>query len=164
MQDWIQVEQHVWHYWKLTRCPRLERRLSITVVLSTGNLVDKDVAEDASLVVVLVVAVLMVMGLAAAAAAMHLVVDNLGSSSLGLVARRLGNSLDTLDTLVATLDTLVATLMATLVADHLGNSLDMVEVVPEGVALEEDALQLDRSSATGAARQVISLPIVEKLW
>ena len=125
-------------------------------------------AEDASLVVVLVVAVLMVMGqLAAAVAAMHLVVDNLGSSSLGLVARRLGNlgnSLDTLDTLVATLDTLVATLMATLVADHLGNSLDMVEVVPEGVALEEDALQLDRSSATGAARQVISLPIVEKQW
>ena len=75
-------------------------------------------AEDTSLVVV-VVAVMMVM-----VAATHLVVHNLGSSSsLDLVASRLGNSLGILDSLVATLIAVMVVAVAVhILVDNLGSS------------------------------------------
>ena len=123
------------------------------LVVATSNLVVvKTMAEDASLVVVVAVAVM--------AAALG---DNLDScSNMVMVATRLGNSLDNLDTLVATL-------MVTLVEKHLGSSLGMEEVVvvpPGGVALllGGAALRQDRSSASDVGRQAISLPIVRRQW
>ena len=139
--------------------------LSTTMVPSTSNLVVKDVAEvvAASLVMVLVVAVMV----EHQAVAVHLVVDNLGSSLDTLDI--LGNSLDLVAILVArrlgnSLDTLVAVLVVT--SSHLDRGLDTLVIVevPGGVALEEVALPLDKSSATGVARQATSLPIVRRLW
>ena len=132
----------------LIRCPRLVEHLSTTMVPSTSNLVVKDVAEDvslaASLAMVVVVAVLVVRQ----AVAVHLVVDIL--ARLVDTHLHLGNSLDLVDShldLGSSLDTLV-----------------VVVVVPGGVALEEVAPPLDRSSASGVARQATSLPIARKLW
>ena len=95
-----------------------------------------------------------------------MVVENLArhldlGSSLDMVDIHLdlGNSLDMVDILVATL-------VATLVARHLGNSLDiLVVVVPEvGVALEEAAPPLGKSFATGVAEQDTLPPNVKMLW
>ena len=114
----------------------------------------------ASLVMVLVVAVKVVHQ---QAVAVHLVVDNLGSSLDTLDI--LGNSLD----LVATMDNLgnsLDTMVAVLVAGHLGNSLGtlVVEVLVPGGVAEEVAPPRDKSSATGVARRVTSPPSVKRLW
>ena len=160
----ILVVLRVWPCWRLTRCPRLEVHRSTTMAPSTSNLVVKVVAEVevASLVMVLVVAVLA----DHQAVAVHLVVDNLGSSLDTLDI--LGNSLDlvvTMDNLGNSLD-MVATLVAVMVARHLGGSLEafVVVVVLEGVALGEVAPPRGKSSATGAVRLAISLPIVKRWW
>ena len=171
------MERHVWHCWTLIRCPRLVVHLSTTMVHTTGKLVVNGVVEDVNmaaslvrLVVQMVVAVQLVV--ARRAAAVHLV--DLGNS-LG-IAVQLVVAQDTQDTLVAVHTWMVAQDTHLVVAQDnlarqlvdLGNSLEMlvvVVVVPEGgVALEEAAPPLGKSSATGVAGQATLLPNVKMLW